>query len=63
MSARSDKTDDLGEIELLQAPALPMTADAIFKDLTHYFGRMLGHTRFAPAFHEPVTGSIDDRLI
>ena len=42
MPARSDKTAGIGDIELLQAPELPMTADAILKDFTHYFGRMLG---------------------
>ena len=42
MSARSDDSVGIGEIELLQAPKLPMTADAILRDFTHYFGRMLG---------------------
>ncbi len=32
-----------GDIELLQAPALKMNADALLEDFAHYFGRMLGH--------------------
>ena len=31
-----------GDRELLQTTELPMTADAILSDFTHYFGRMLG---------------------
>jgi hypothetical protein len=42
MPARTDTSSGTGDIELLQAPDLPMTADAILKDFTHYFGRMLG---------------------
>ena len=42
MAARSDKTAGVKEIELLSVPDLPMDADAILKDFTHYFGRMLG---------------------
>ena len=42
MSAHSDETLDIGKVELLQAPELPMTSDAILSDITHYFGRMLG---------------------
>ena len=42
MAARSDKTKAFGDIELLQAPPLAMSADAILADFTHYFGRMLG---------------------
>ncbi len=66
MSARSDKTVDLGEIELLQAPALPMTADAIFKDLTHYFGRMLGRRTIrkkSPYLYQAVVYAARDRLM
>ena len=66
MSARSDKTDDVGEIELLQAPALPMTADAIFKDLTHYFGRMLGRRTIrkkSPYLYQAVVYAARDRLM
>ena len=32
----------IGDRELLQTSDLPMTADAILSDFTHYFGRMLG---------------------
>ena len=42
MSAKTEKTAGIGDIELIQAPELPMTTDAILKDFTHYFGRMLG---------------------
>ena len=42
MASKSDESPGLGDIELLQTPSLPMTADAILQDFTHYFGRMLG---------------------
>ena len=42
MAVKKDSTVGVGDIELLEAPDLPMTADAILKDFTHYFGRMLG---------------------
>ncbi|MDH3431359.1 MAG: glycogen/starch/alpha-glucan phosphorylase [Gammaproteobacteria bacterium] len=66
MSARSDETVDVGEIELLQAPELPMTSDAILKDLTHYFGRMLGRrtvrTR-SPYLYQAVVFAARDRMM
>ena len=40
MSSKPDKP--VGDRELLQTSALPMTADAILSDFTHYFGKMLG---------------------
>ena len=66
MSARSDKTVGIGEIELLQAPALPMTADAILKDFTHYFGRMLGRRTIrtkSPFLYQAVVFAARDRLM
>ena len=66
MSARSDKTVGIGDIELLQAPELPMTADAIFEDLTHYFGRMLGRRTIRtklPFLYQAVVYAARDRLM
>ena len=40
MSAKPEKA--AGDRELLQTSPLPMTADAILHDFTHYFGRLLG---------------------
>ena len=66
MSARSDKTVGVGEVELLSAPALPMTADAILKDFTHYFGRMLGRRTIrtaSPFLYQAVVYATRDRLM
>jgi len=66
MPARSDKTVGIGDIELLQAPDLPMTADAIFEDLTHYFGRMLGRRTIRtklPFLYQAVVYAARDRLM
>ncbi|MDH3805491.1 MAG: glycogen/starch/alpha-glucan phosphorylase, partial [Gammaproteobacteria bacterium] len=66
MSARSDNSVDVGEIELLQTSDLPMTADAILDDFTHYFGRMLGrrtiHTK-SPFLYQAVVFAARDRLM
>jgi starch phosphorylase len=51
MSEPSHDRSGVGDIELLQAPALPMSADAIFADFTHYFWRMLGRRTIRP--HQP----------
>ncbi|MDX2411664.1 MAG: glycogen/starch/alpha-glucan phosphorylase [Woeseiaceae bacterium] len=66
MSARSDETVDVGEIELLQAPDLPMTSDAILKDFTHYFGRMLGRRTVrtkSPFLYQAVVYAARDRIM
>jgi starch phosphorylase len=66
MSARSDETIDVGEIELLQAPELPMTSEAILKDFTHYFGRMLGRRTVrtkSPFLYQAVVFAARDRLM
>ncbi len=66
MPARSDKTVSIGDIELLQAPDLPMTTDAIFEDLTHYFGRMLGRRTIRtklPFLYQAVVYAARDRLM
>ena len=66
MSARSDKSVGIGEIELLQSPDLPMTADAILKDFTHYFGRMLGRRTIrtkSPFLYQAVVYAARDRLM
>jgi starch phosphorylase len=57
---------DIGEVELLQAPELPMTSDAILSDLTHYFGRMLGRRTIrtaSPFLYQAVVYATRDRLM
>ncbi len=66
MSARSDETAGIGEIDLLQTPELPLTADAILRDFTHYFGRMLGRRTIrtqAPYLYQAVVYATRDRLM
>jgi starch phosphorylase len=66
MASGSDKPLDIGEIELLQTPSLPMTADAILKDFTHYFGRMLGRRTIrtkSPFLYQAVVYTARDRLM
>ncbi len=66
MAVRSKKQSGVGDIELLQAPDLPMTADAILKDFTHYFGRMLGRRTIqtrSPFLYQSVVYAARDRLM
>ena len=66
MSAHSDETLDIGKVELLQAPELPMTSEAILSDLTHYFGRMLGRRTIrtaSPFLYQAVVYATRDRLM
>ena len=53
-------------IELLHAPALDMSADALLRDLTHYFGRTLGRRTISkqqPYVYQALTYAIRDRLM
>ncbi len=66
MARRSERTAGSGDIELLQAPDLPMDADAILKDFTHYFGRMLGRRTIrtrSPFLYQAVVYAARDRLM
>ncbi len=66
MSAKPDKSAEAGSIELLQAPNLPMDADAILQDFTHYFGRMLGRRTInvkSPFLYQAVVYAARDRLM
>ncbi len=66
MAVRPDNTAGIGDIELLQTPALPMDADAILKDFTHYFGRMLGRRTIrtkSPFLYQAVVYAARDRLM
>jgi len=66
MSANTDKPASAGSIELLQAPNLPMTADAMLQDFTHYFGRMLGRRTIdvkSPFLYQAVVYAARDRLM
>jgi len=66
MAAKIDKTAGVGDIELLQAPDLLMTADAILHDFTHYFGRMLGRRTIranSPFLYQALVFAARDRLM
>ena len=66
MPARTEKSTGIGDIELLQAPKLPMTADAMLEDFTHYFGRMLGRRTIStrsPYLYQSVVFAARDRLM
>jgi len=56
----------VGDVELLQAPALEMDADAVLEDCTHYFGRMLGRRTVrmrSPFLFEALVYATRDRLM
>jgi starch phosphorylase len=64
MSASPDKA--AGDRELLQTSKLPMTADAILHDFTHYFGRLLGRRTIqvdSPFLYQAVVYAARDRLM
>jgi len=66
MVAKTNKGQGFGDIELLQAPALPMTADAILEDFTHYFGRTLGRRTISsqsPFLYQALVFAARDRLM
>ncbi|MGH8223150.1 MAG: glycogen/starch/alpha-glucan phosphorylase, partial [Woeseiaceae bacterium] len=66
MAVRSDDTSGIGDIELLETPALPMTADAILADFTRYFGRTLGRRTIrtrSPFLYQSVVYAVRDRLM
>ena len=66
MTSKTRQEIDAGELELLQGPALPMTADAILKDFTHYFSRMLGRRTIrtrSPFLYQSVVFAARDRLM
>ncbi|MDA0705374.1 MAG: glycogen/starch/alpha-glucan phosphorylase [Proteobacteria bacterium] len=66
MPAQSDEIDGIGDIELLPGTPLEMTADAILRDVTHYFGRMLGRRTVRtklPYLYQAVVHATRDRLM
>ncbi|MDH3363722.1 MAG: glycogen/starch/alpha-glucan phosphorylase [Gammaproteobacteria bacterium] len=66
MAATPEDTTGIGDIELLQAPNLPMTADAILKDFTHYFGRLMGRRTIrisSPFLYQALVFAARDRLM
>ena len=55
-----------GRTRLLRGKDLPMTADAILKDFSHYFGRMLGRRTVrpdSPFLYQAVVFAARDRLM
>jgi starch phosphorylase len=66
MAAKNEKTAGIGDIELLQSPNLPMTADSMLEAFTHYFGRMLGRQTIrtkSPFLYQAVVFAARDRLM
>ena len=66
MAATPEDTTGIGDIELLQAPDLPMTADAILHDFTHYFSRLLGRRTIrlnSPFLYQALVFAARDRLM
>ncbi len=64
MSAQSEEKS--GRTKLLRGKDLPMTADAILKDFSHYFGRMLGRRTVrpdSPFLYQAVVFAARDRLM
>ena len=64
MAAQSEEKS--GRTELLRGKDLPMTADAILKDVSHYFGRMLGRRTVrpdSPFLYQAVVFAARDRLM
>ena len=53
------------DIDILQAPELPMTSDALLRDFTHYFGHTLGRHRLrtdSPYLYQALVLAVRDRL-
>lgn len=66
MTMKSEKPIVEGDSVLLQAPNLPMDADAILRDFTHYFGRTLGRRAIraqSPFLYQAVVLVARDRLM
>ncbi|MDH4124574.1 MAG: glycogen/starch/alpha-glucan phosphorylase [Gammaproteobacteria bacterium] len=66
MPAQSDEMDGIGDIELLPAAPLEQTPEAILRDITHYFGRMLGRRTVRtklPFLYQAVVYATRDRLM
>jgi glycogen phosphorylase len=66
MNTMESTSSGAGDIELLHAPALDMTADALLRDLTHYFGRTLGRRTIRkqqPYVYQALTYAVRDRLM
>ncbi len=66
MATNKEGNAGIGDIELIQSPELPMTADGILKDFTHYFGRMLGRRTIktkSPFLYQSVVFAARDRLM
>jgi starch phosphorylase len=62
----SEAAASAGHLELLQAPPLEMTADALFGDLNHYFSCTLGRRtvyRGSPFLYEALVYATRDRLM
>lgn len=66
MGIGSEPVAGIGDIELLQAPPLDMSADAILHDFTHYFGRTLGRRtirKHLPFIYQALAYATRDRLM
>jgi starch phosphorylase len=66
MDTHPENTNSVGDVELLQAPALEMSAEALLGDITHYFGRTLGRRTVrwrSPFLYEALVYATRDRLM
>ena len=66
MPVPEDDISDTGDVELTRTPALPMTEQAIYADITHYFWRTLGRRTVRarqPFLFQSVVMATRDRLM
>lgn len=66
MPASDDTVNDTGDVEMTETPALPMTEQAIYADITHYFWRTLGRRTVRarqPFLYQSVAMATRDRLM
>ena len=65
MAMKPDHGAEAGRVDILAAPELPMTADALLRDVTHYFGHLLGRRSIradSPYLYQALVYAVRDRL-
>ncbi|MEM6937223.1 MAG: glycogen/starch/alpha-glucan phosphorylase [Pseudomonadota bacterium] len=66
MADNMDNNNGSGDLELLHADSVPMTADGLLSDLTHYFYRTLGRRTVRPRqpfLYQALALAVRDRLL
>ncbi|MEM6575611.1 MAG: glycogen/starch/alpha-glucan phosphorylase [Pseudomonadota bacterium] len=66
MADNMDNNNGSGDLELLHADSVPMTADGLLSDLTHYFYRTLGRRTVRtrqPFLYQALALAVRDRLL